>query len=51
MTLETRNKKRPRNWRSARSRRRFNQAVNDYRMIEKMFYYYKKLKREVDDIR
>lgn len=43
-------KKRPRNWRSAR-RRKFAHSSNDYRQVEKMFYCYKEIKQEVEEIR
>lgn len=51
MTSETHKPRRPRNWRAAKSKRRFKRPNNDYRLLEKMFYYYNKLKREVAEIR
>lgn len=49
MTLETH--KRSRNWRSARGKRKFSKDSCDYRQLEKMFYCYKEIKHEIDDIK
>lgn len=45
-------KKRPRNWRSAKAKiRHSKQESNEYRMLEKMFYYYNDTKAKVKEIK
>lgn len=49
MTYGTRKPKK--NWRAGKSGRRFRKGAKDYRLLEKMFYYYNRLKRGIEEIR